>query len=203
MQFQMLQVQVMNYLHVKGAEAVDQIKSSINESVLDLIREKEWAKCKVVGSFPIDGSNSYSLDNSIMTPNITDQFEGEIDLFNGSGAKYQKIDYETYLAYSNKTGFFAVFGDVLYVTGDNDTVTLMYVTAGTNFPMTDDDHEVPATKYYWDIIKKMAVISFLDYIGDAEMVVKEEANLSRKIDKLRRSENRIKNNGKLHHVRRG
>jgi hypothetical protein len=199
MNFQNLQNEVRKYLHVQGAEIMDQIQSAINESILDFVRMKEWEKIKVSDVITIDGSNSYSLDDSIATPNVSNEFHGEIMLFDANGAQFEKVNYETYLALPSKTGYFAILGDMLYVTGDATTYTFMYVTTGSDFPMTDDAHEVPATKYYWDIIKKMAIVNVLDFLGD-EAVANEQNKLTQKLEMLKRHENRIRKNAKLHQV---
>jgi hypothetical protein len=70
-----------------------------------------------------------------------------------------------------------------------------------NYPMADGADEVPATIYYDDIIEKMTVVKFLDYINEDSS--KESQLLNSKLLLLKRGEKRGEHSGKLKIIRRG
>lgn len=175
------------------------IRSFINTAVLDFVRMNEWLKLIVAETITLDDSDSYKLDSTYLTYN----FETEIALINTSTGEYDKYDYQNYLQLSSKTGAYSILGDTLYVTGDATDVELIFTSPGliAEFPFSltgaSDSVETNVLQYYYDIIKKLVIIQFYDYIKEIEMVRKEEINLQRSLNNLRRKENRSKNYGKI------
>jgi hypothetical protein len=198
MDLQTLTNKIQKYIHVRGAESKDLIKGFINDSILDFVKLAQWNRLNNVESIVLDGSGSYPL-----AAFTSGQFWGEIELINaGSGDNYYKIDYNMYLRAPNKNKYFSIFGNNIYVEGDNLTLSLLYKDIGLQYPLTNPTDEVPATLYYYDIIEKMAVIYFLDYAGDDEAKVAESNKLSLKVAATRKDENRTNKNGQLKMVRR-
>jgi len=184
------------YLHIQGTEARYLIKDFINESILDFLRLKEWERAKTVEDIALDGSGQYDLDTI-----LTNFFGGEIALLTEGGMELKKYNYDTYLQLTNKTDTYALLGNILFVEGDGVTLKFIYKTMGNPYPLVNDDDENLVTKYYWDIIKKMAEIKMLDYLGD-EMSAKETQNLQLKLISLKETENRIRKQGKFKMVNR-
>lgn len=187
------------YTHMEGAQIREMIKRHINEAILDFLRMKEWEKVKNVVSVALNGSGAYTITGGA-TP-IAADFEGEIELLDSGGIPYSKVGYSLYLQHSDKSGVYSILGDTLYVEGDSGTLTLIYIARGDEYPLTDDDDEVYATLYYWDIIKQMVVVRILKFLGDPQ-AEPEELVLRDKLLTLRASENRTRNNGKLKVVQR-
>ena len=195
MTFQILIRSIEKYLHIQGADNKELIKDFINESILDFIRLADWEKLKKVYQLALTDASPYDLTL------ITEKFYSEISLINEAGDKFIKLDYENYLRATDKSGYYSLVGTDLYVSGDNANVDLVYLATGTQYPLTADGDEIPSTKYYPDIIKKMVVVMMLDYIGD-ETVEKEEQNLAKKLVTLKKSENRTRQHGKMPYVNR-
>lgn len=183
------------YLHIQDAGNKELIKDFINESILDFIRRDDWLKLHKVYELTLDDTNNYDLTA------ITEKFYSEISLLTEGGDKMTKLDYKNYLRATDKTGYWSIVGNTVYVTGTDTTASLVYLAIGENYPLAVDDHEVPATEFYWDIIKQMVIVRMLDYIGD-ETIAKEEQNLEKKIIVLRKSENRTKQQGKMAYANR-
>lgn len=195
MQFFDLVREVELYLHVQGDVSREMIKRFINESILDFIRIKQWQNTVAAYDLVLDGTGSYNL--AVLLPS----FEGEIALFNSSGLEYQKFNYQLYIQQQVKTNLYSLLSKVLYVDGDAATLKLLYVSRGTPYPLAADADESMITISYPDIIKQMAVIKMLKYMGDPQVEV-ESQTLNDKLTILRKSENRANNNGKLKEVNR-
>ena len=196
MTYQSLARDIELYLHIQGAKTRALIKSFINEAILDFLRTKEWKKAKAAYSLALNGTGSYDL--STLVPD----FEGEIMLLDSDGVEYQKNEYETYLQYTNKTNLYSILGTTLYVEGDTGTtLTLMYISRGTDYPLTDDSDEIPVTLHYWDVVKQFVIVKMLKHLGDPQLK-QEQETLVEKIALLRTSENRFANNGKTKVVQR-
>jgi hypothetical protein len=188
--------EVQKYLHIQGASSEDLIKGFINESILDFARLDEWEKMKKTEIISLDDSNSYDL-NTV----LTEPFHGELNLVTEAQDEYLKLAYNLYLTAEDKSEYWSVDGLTLYVTGKDLDVNFQYISLGADYPLTADDDEVPATIYYWDIIKLLTVIKMLNYLGD-ETTEKEEKNLAIKLDITRKNENRIRKQGKMSFVSR-
>lgn len=187
------------YTHFKGTEIEEIIKGFINESVLDFLRAGEWEKLNKNQVISMDGSDTYDLtDVAIITEG---QFFSEFYLIQENGLERTKIDYRQYLVPTDKSGYWSVFGTDLYVTGEDSNVNFGYKDLGLNYPMTADDHEIPATKYYWDIIKQYAIVRVLKYLGD-DTAKGEEGNLASKLIFLKREEARVRKEGQLMNIAR-
>lgn len=196
MQFSTLIRKVELYLHVQGSTMRAMIEDFINESILDFVRLKEWRKVRSVVNLPLDGSGSYNILA------VAPDFEGEIGLFSEEGIEYEKSEYDVYIQYQTKTYKYSILGTQLYVEGDTGTtLKFIYVALGTNYPLTNDADEVPATIHYWDIIKQIAVVKMLKHLGDPQVQV-EETTLIDKLKGLRASENRFDKEGKPKEVQR-
>lgn len=175
------------------------LKEFANEAVLDFLRITEWEKCKTVYTLTVDGSLSYDLDtllSSVSPP--ADPFLGEIKLFS-SDMEYMKKNYENYASMQSTTGYFAMLGNVLYVGGDDGTLMLVYKTTGYPKVMTNDSDENRVAKYYNDILCRMTVIKFLQYLNDESWMV-EQKFVEAKILSLKYEENRIRKYGQFHGV---
>jgi len=184
------------YLHIQGSEARYLIKDFINSSILDFIRIFEWKYTRNSDIITLNGSGQYDLSTVLSMP-----FYGELSLLSKSGQEYTKYNYDTYLRLTSKAYAYAIFGNNLYVEGNNNDLTFLYVTPGTPYPLADDDDENLVTLYYWDIIKKMTIIKMLNYLDD-ETVAKEENDLKFKLVSLKEQERRIQKQGKFKMVRR-
>jgi len=179
------------YLHIQGSETRYLIKDFINESILDFIRIEEWKYSRFSNDIVLDGSEQYDL-----TTILTNPFYGEIDLIKENSYSYRKFNYETYIKSQSKIGSYSILGNTLYVEGEDTTLRFVYVTPGLPYPLVNDNDENLVTRYYWDIIKKMAVIKMLHYLGD-DVVVREEELLKEKLFSLKFQENRIEKKGKF------
>ena len=194
MTFKTLVDQVKVYTHYKGTEIEVLIKRFINESVLDFLRAGEWEKLNKNQIITMDDSNVYDLtDITIITAG---QFFSEFYLIQANGAERTKIDYRQYLVPPDKSGYWSVFGTDLYVTGNDTTVNFGYKDLGLQYPLVGDDDEIPATKYYWDVVEKWAEVKLMAYSGD-DTVDKEQGMLSDKLIFLKKEENRVRKEGQL------
>jgi hypothetical protein len=199
MQFGALVTEVKNYVRVQGADNEELIKDFINESILDFIKLDEWKHTRQIETITLDGSGSYSL-----AAFTSGQFWGEIELVKAdNGSKYDKYDYKEWIRATDKNNLYSIFGGNLYVEGDGFDLSFLYIDQGSPYPLVAEADEIPVTIYYWDIIKKMTVIYFLDYINEDEAVRKEEEKLQYKLTVTARNENRIRKNGQLKIIRRG
>lgn len=204
-------LEIRNYVRVEGSHAEHLIKGFINESIREFIRLYNWEKLKVTDTITLDDSDSYILDAT----NLTYNFEREIALISpydptGSNestqlTEYNKYNYQNYLQLSDKSNVFSIHNGYIYVEGNNTTLTFFYMSPGdfSNFPMTNDTDEVPASIYYPDVINKMAVVKFLDNYSEDELARKETELLARKLAGLKSAENRALNEGKFHMIQRG
>jgi hypothetical protein len=197
MTFKEIVREVEKYCHVEGANIRELIKGFINESVLDFIRLDEWKWTEAVDTISLDDSDTYDLIAELSNP-----FHGEIALVDSSGEEYVKLSYKDYLRTPDKTYYWAIMNTTLYCTGNNLDVHLIYKTTGDGYPLTADGDEIPIIIYYWDIIKRMAIVHTLEHLGDETGEVERRA-LSIKIDSTKNHENRIKKRGKANMVFRG
>lgn len=184
------------YLSMQGTEMMHMIKSFLNESIIDFVRIYEWEKSKVAEIITLDGSGSYDLSAVLTNP-----FEGEIGLIDSSGAEMQKFDYKMYATLDDKTGYYSIFGNTLYVGGTTGDLTFMYISPGNPYPLVNDTDENLITLYYWQIIKKMTASYMLKYISDPQ-AAEEDKMIAFKINSLRSMENRTRKQGKFSHVHR-
>lgn len=197
MTFKNLIRSVERYVKMEGNKVHEMIKDFINDSVEEFVRLSEWEKVKVSAAITLDDSGSYDLSAL-----LTNRFDGELALLDSDGVEFQKCDYKRYLQLSSKDEFYSLLGNILYVEGDGEVLTLIYVTSGENYPLSDDSDEVPATQYYANIIKQMTVVKLLGQIGD-EMTEKEAGNLDRMLAIVKKHENRIDKQGKAKVIQRG
>lgn len=188
---------VERYIRMKGNRIHEMIKDMINESVLEFIRLEEWRMIKVAETITLDDSGSYDLSSLLIK-----RFDGELALLNSAGNEFQKYDYKTYLQLSSKDKFYSLLGAVLYVEGTGEDLTLVYITAGEDYPLSADSDEVPATEHYADIIKQITIIKMLEQIGD-DMTDKEKVKLNKMLSILYKHENRINKQGKAKVIQRG
>lgn len=198
MKFSQLVREIELYLHIQGTENRNLVKGFINDSSLEFLRLGEWDKCKKMDVITLDGTDVYPLNGTGRI--LTNVFHAELGLINSSGETYYKVDYNTYLISTEKEYLWSIFGNELYVTGDAVDLNFLYKTPGVIFPLSNDDDENLVTLYYSDVIKKMSAIKVYDFIGDNEQVQKEEQNFARMIISLKKEENRIRNNAKLHFI---
>jgi len=194
MTFLELTNEVKSYLHVKGTEIEEMIKGFINESVLDFLRAGEWEKLKKNIELTLDDSNVYDLTDVLIITN--GQFFSEMYLIRPNGKDATKLDFRQYLIPTDKAGYWSIQGTDLYITGTNTVVNFGYKNLGVNYPLSANDDEIPATLYYWDVIKKYAVVKVLDYLGD-ETMEKESGRLAEKLVFLKRAEKRAQKEGQL------
>jgi len=59
-------------------------------------------------------------------------FSGEIGLYSGA-TQYTKTKYENYIQYSSKSGLYAIYGDRIYIEGDNVDLTFMFKSTGYKY----------------------------------------------------------------------
>lgn len=208
MQLSDLLTRIKNYIHVEGDDTDTILTQFINDAIYDFVRMYNWRHMIVADDLTLDDSGSYTLDNG----NLSSIFEREIQLINpynnGSSetqprTQYGKYDYANYIQLHSKQYAYAIANGNIYVDGDNVTLKFFYMSPGdfTNFPLSDDSDEVPATIYYVDIIEKMSLIKFLYYIqSDATT---EETLLGRKLLGLKSAENRAGNSGRTLEIQRG
>lgn len=182
--------EVEKYVHIQGPANVDRIKGFINQCILEFARLDEWEKLKTAEVITLDGSDSYDL-----TAVLVDPFFSELALVTEDNEEWLKLGYIWYLQAPDKAKYYAVHGTTLYVTGTDLDINFLYKTLGEDYPLTDDSDEVPATIYYWDIIKMMTVIKVMDYLGDEQVKV-EKNNLDIVIGSAKNAENRTRKKGK-------
>ena len=114
------------YIHLEGAEVRHLIKQFISDSILDFVRLKNWSRVNVFETITLDGSGSYLLSN------LMNNFSGEIGLYSGA-TQYTKTKYENYIQYSSKSGLYAIYGDRIYIEGDNVDLTFMFKSTGYKY----------------------------------------------------------------------
>jgi len=166
-------------------EISTQIKTSINEAILDFVRYQIWNRATKVYDFTTDDSGSYTLPSD---------FEGELALYDDDGALFAKKSYKLYLP--SKFGNWAVLGSNMYIDGDGKDLHLEYTTRGDPYPLTDAAHESEITANYPYMIIQWAVVNFLHWYNDEESVKKEEGRLTYKLKNLHDSEQRHQKKGK-------
>jgi hypothetical protein len=111
------------YTHVSSSEIAELTKQFVNESVLTFSRMYPWEKLKVSETISLNGSGSYVLDNSI----LRNVFGFEINLVS---MELEKVNYEDYSKLDDKTGYWSILGDTLYVEGDDTDLTFIFISPG-------------------------------------------------------------------------
>jgi len=200
MNFGLLRRSVELYVHLEGTKQRKLIEDFINDSVLEFLRLDEWNKCIKTDVISLDDSNVYDLTD--MQNILSNVFHAEVELVDENDQTYYKVDYKTYIKSADKRYLWAIEGTNLYITGTATDINFVYKTPGEIHPLIKPSQENLVLQYYSDIIKRMAVIKCYDWIGEDEMVKKEEANLQRAVTALYKEENRINKLGKLHYVSR-
>lgn len=172
-----------------------------NRAILEFARMDEWERIKVVETITLDGSEEYTLDNT----NLNNNYGMILSILNSDGVEYDKYDYVTWLGLEEQDYTYAIVGDKIYVTGDSGDLTILMTTPGlfTTYPITSADLTVEPRvfSYYQEILEKMVIVKILEYQED-ERVVYEKNELARLIFETKRHENRLRNEGKIHTIRR-
>jgi hypothetical protein len=187
--------EIENYVRIQGDEMRMQIKSLINESILEFSRFHEWERIKEKETITTDDTGYYPLPVGFVSELALLQETNELD----------KKDYKNYLKESSKTGLWSIFGSDVYVIGTDQDLDLLFlsikVTKVTD-PVTysdtlvDDSDTSAVITYYWDMIKQWTVWRFLDFLGDKDSAMKEERRLAQKLNALKAKEVRINKTGK-------
>jgi len=182
-----LTTELARYLRYENppAEITTQLKSSINEAILDFVRNTLWMRARKIHDITTDDSGSYTLPTD---------FVGELALYDDDGVVYEKKSYKLYLP--NKPNKWAVLGSNVYIDGDGKTLHLEYITRGDPYPLVDTTDESEIVANYPYIIKQWAVVNFLHWFNDEESVKKELPRLTYKLSQLHDSEQRHKKQGK-------
>ena len=199
------------YLHIKGRESREVIKDFINEAILEFGRAYNWKWLVKTEDLTLDDSDSYTISTiaseyfireiSLVAPYSSElQFTSNNTVTATKINEYTKYNYKNYIQLSDKSYTWSIEGDTLYVTGVSGELKLSYITAGANYPLTNDNDTDLILTYYNDIIKKMAVIKYLDYLGDTEVVSRENNLLGTMLVNLRSSEKRGEHSGKFHQI---
>lgn len=176
----------MDRVRVSGTDMETIVGQLVNESVLEFVREYSWKRVIKTYSITTDGSDSYSLPND---------YVNEVELVSTS-QKYHKFNYRTYYFDQSKDYKYAVDASNIYIDGTGATLLFFYTSPGSPFPLSSDSDESEPIKYYWDVILQMAVWKYYEYVQDIEGAQWQLGILERKINDLKRQENRARNAGK-------
>jgi hypothetical protein len=186
-------------------EAEKLIKKLINDVIQEFLWLDEWKKTLVSEALTLDGSGEYLLDDT----NLTNRLETLRVVVDDSGNKYYKYNYENYLALTDKSYSYAIYGEKIYIEGTSGTVNLLFSTPGffTQYPIpltgtTYNSFEPPPIKYYATIIIQMCAVSYYETVKDEESLQREQAKLSRMLNELKRKESRAESMGHFKMVRR-
>lgn len=188
-------VDVQNALRVSSPEAQKLIKLETNNAILSFCRKNEWNKIIVKDTITLDGSEEYTLDDTILTYN----FLTEIALLSDSGDEYGKYNYRKYLQFDSKDECYSILGEKLIVTGDSGDLIFMYSTTGksTQYPVSDNGDEPLPLKHYSDVIFYMVTSSMLDRMEDFKEADRNRGILNGLLSELYKNENRANNNGQF------
>lgn len=181
-------LEVESYIKIQGAGSRFMVKKFINDSIRDFLRHAEWQDAKVKETLVLDGSESYDVDDV-----FDNYFWDPLELFNASGERQTKVDYERYITLASKSGYWSVIRRDLYVTGDIGDYTCIFKSPGEKdqFPLVNDSDEIDLFVKYSDVIVQWAVMKFYRYLGDDESYKAELDGLNQKLIILKQNENRI------------
>jgi hypothetical protein len=111
-----------------------------------------------------------------------------------STGEYQKYGYKEYYTLSSKTNTYAMRGTKLYIEGEAE-LELMYISVG--YELANDDDEPKPLKYYWDILKRMAIKELRYNMNDIETIPLAERALIERVEYAKRNENEVDKRGML------
>jgi len=202
-----LTLEIEQYINLRGSTITELARQFINESIIEFSNLYNWRFIKIVDVITLDGSEEYDLDDTI----LSSTFLRELKLFRtyasventaDKSTNYRKLEYENYVQLADKTYYYAIFGEKIYISGNSGDLQFMYITPGdfTNYPLSDSSHEVPATRKYPDIIKYMALVKLCKKIGETEMANLVQNDLNAKIIITKKGEKISEHSDKYHEI---
>ena len=206
MSFGTLALDVARYLRVgRDDDILYEIKTLINEAIVEFLRSDSWLKTEVQKIFTLTGADEY-LISAIVIPGTDPAFFNERQLSQVTNAisevvmLQEKITTYAWATTSNKTNKWAIDATKLFVLGDQANLTFFYNSAGVVDQFIIDDKASEALSNlvldnYADVIKKYTAWLFQIQYGDDESALKEQNSLQRKLTQLKAHENRIRKNG--------
>jgi len=191
MQFQNLVKDVRLYIRLEGAEVESRIKSFINDACLRFARLAEFRHLIQSATLTTDNSGSYDISDIVPEPFVSDMM-----LLVQGTTPSEKVDYLDYIQSGSPSGQWTIFGGQLHVAGTGSDFTFIYTSTGSPYPMVEPTDENVAATYYPDIIKQIAIVRYLNYLGDLDASSIEFSELNKLIAELKKSENRAQKEGR-------
>lgn len=198
-----------NYLQMRSKDTKLLLKQFTNHAIREFADLEEWEKMRVRDSITLDGSGEYDLSDEAI---LSSFYRRDIRIYKNWSSTdssrtttYYKIALDRYLQFPSKGGWYAIFGTTLYIDGDSGEADFMYMGLGPHnqYPLTEDDDDVPALQYYGEIIEKMVVVRLLKQLGEEqEVIAREQEELNRLILTTKNGEKRSDKSGKVKFVNR-